>query len=71
MNPLLPVSLDPLDFMSKLIAEPLDFTGDEHASTTLLIVPPAAGAPLELHIDSCQRRCVALYDSQRIVQFAR
>ena len=36
---------------------------------TILIVPAGAQTPLELHIDNCHRRCVALYDTQRIVQF--
>jgi hypothetical protein len=38
---------------------------------TILIVPSSAHVPLELHIDNCNRRCVALYDSQRIVQVGR
>lgn len=37
---------------------------------TLLIVPATAErVPLELHIDNCHRRCVALYDTQQILQF--
>lgn len=37
---------------------------------TFLIVPAGdQHMPLELHIDNCHRRCVAFYDTQRVVQF--
>lgn len=71
MNALAPV-LASTDFMSKLLPAPLDFTSDDHASRDsmlLLLAPSSPGTPLDVHIDHCQRRCVTLYDSQRVVQF--
>lgn len=46
-------------------------TRQQDMHETLLIVPAAGGeqTPIELHIDNCHRRCVALYDTQQIVQF--
>lgn len=46
-----------------------DPTEDHNRHTATLIVVPPDHGPLDLHIDNCQKRCVALYESQRTMQF--
>ena len=48
----------------------LEHRQQQDTHETLMIVPSGVEQPpLDLHIDNCHRRCVALYDTQRILQF--
>jgi hypothetical protein len=62
------------DLPDEMMLRPVESSQPERTSPaqqeTLLIVPATADrVPLELHIDNCHRRCVALYDTQQILQF--